>query len=178
MGKMKGSQTLLLMAVSLMIGWSLNSFFHLFQSTAAQKSGSHLLHQVVIFQFELLSSSFSESANLKSSQELNALKQAAYSVDYTQERFLLSLGSGKAAALHSMTRLMDYILRLQMGGDRLLTLEEIQVFKDVGKLMKQLSQDYAKLMTSYEDRIISSENNKVLKTDQAIVELISKKLLQ
>jgi hypothetical protein len=178
MGKMKGNQTLFLVAVSLLIGWSLNSFFHLFQSTDAQQSGPHLLHQVVKFQFELLGSSFTEIVNLKSTQELNALKQAAYSVDYTHERFLLSLGSDKAVALHSMTRLMDYILRLQMGGDRLLKPEEIQVFQDAGKLIKQLSQEYAKLMASYEDRIISSENNKVIKTDQGIVQLISKKLLQ
>jgi hypothetical protein len=178
MGKMKGSQTLFLVAASLMIGWSLNSFFHLFESTKVQQSGSHLLHQVVIFQLELLSLSFNESANLKSTQELNILKQAAFSVEYTHERFLLSLGSNKAVALHSMTRLMDYILRLQMGGDRPLKPEEIKVFQDVEKLVKQLSQDYAKLMTSYDDRIIASENDKVIKTDEVIVEFLSRKLLQ
>jgi hypothetical protein len=178
MGKMKGSQTLLLVAASLMIGWSCNTFFDLFQPAKAQQSGSHLLHQVVIFQLELLSGAFTESANLQSTQELNVLKRAAFSVEYTHERFLLSLGSGKAAALHSMTRLLDYILRLQMGGDRLLKPEEIKVLQEVGKLIQQVSQDYAKLMASYEDRVISSENNKIIKTDQAIVELINEKLLE
>jgi hypothetical protein len=178
MGKMKGSQALFIVVVMLMLGWIFSSLYHLFHTTSEQQNGSHLLYQIALFQIEMLNSSLADITNLKSTQQLVAIKQAAYSVDYTHERFLISLGSNKTVALFSLKRMMDYILRLQIGGDRSLKPEETQVFVNTGILFKKLYEEYAKLMVNPYNRIIASQNAKIHKLDQDLADIFSRKLLQ
>jgi hypothetical protein len=73
--------------------------------------------------------------------------------------------------------MMDYILRLQIGGNRLLKPDESVVFQSASKLFRQLFEDYAKLMSNHNNNLISSQNTKVHKIDQAIVDIFSQKLL-
>jgi hypothetical protein len=178
MGKMKGSQALFIVVVMVMLGWIFNSLYQLFHTTSEQQNGSHLLYQIALFQIELLNSSLADITNLKSTQHLKIIKQAAYSVDYTHERYLISLGSNKTVELYSMKRMMDYILRLQIGGDRPLKPEETQAFVNTGILFKQLYEEYAKLMINPNSGIIASQNAKIHKVDQALVDIFSRKLLQ
>jgi hypothetical protein len=178
MGKMKVNPTLFIFVVSLMLGWTLNSMFQNGQTRSDHQSGSQLLYQVALFQFELLNNALLESISYKNTEQFNALKQAAYSVEYTHERFLISLGATKGTDLNSMTRMMDYILRLQIGGNRLLKPDESEVFQSASKLFIQLFEDYAKLMSSQNNDLISSQNTKVHKIDQAIVDIFSQKLLE
>jgi hypothetical protein len=93
MGKMKGSQNLFILLVSFILGWTLNSVYHVVHSSVEKQNDSHLLYQVVVFQIEMLNITFVDIPNLKSTQQLTVLKQMAYSVGYTHERFLISLGS-------------------------------------------------------------------------------------
>jgi hypothetical protein len=179
MGKMKGSQNLFILLVSLMLGWTLNSVYHVMNSSEEKQNDSHLLYQIVVFQIEMLNNTFVDIANLKSTQQLTVLRQMAYSVDYTHERFLISLGSDKTVELSSLKRMMDYILRLQIGGDRLLKSEEIQIFVDTSLLFKQLYEEYAKLMLDHEKNgVVASQNGKIHKVDQDITKIFSRKLLQ
>jgi hypothetical protein len=178
MGKIKVSQALFIVVVMLMLGWIFNSLYHLFYTPSEQQNGSHLLYQIVLFQFEIMNSTLADITNLKSTQQLKVIKQAAYSVDYTHERFLISLGSNKTVELVSMKRMMDYILRLQIGGDRPLKPEETQVFVNTGILYKQLYEEYAKLMINPNSGIIASQNAKIHKLDQALADIFSRKLLQ
>jgi hypothetical protein len=178
MGKMRRSQNFIILVVSLMLGWSLNSVYHVVNSPENKQSDSHLLYQIAVFQIEMLNSTLSDIPNIKSTQQLTILKQMAYAVDYTHERFLISLGSDKLVELSSLKRMMDYILRLQIGGDRQLKLEEIQIFVDASLLFKQLYEDYAKLMLDDESGIVASENTKIHKVDLAIYNIFNRKLLQ
>jgi hypothetical protein len=178
MGKMRGSQNLFILLLSLMLGWTLNSVYHVMHSPAGKQNDSHLLYQIVVFQIEMLNSTFGDIPNLKSTQQLTVLKQMAYSVNYTHERFLISLGAKKVVELNSLKRMMDYILRLQIGGDRLLKSEEIQIFVDTSILFKQLYEEYVKLMLDHASGIAASQNTKIHKVDQAITDLFSRKLLQ
>ncbi|MEX2461245.1 MAG: hypothetical protein WD469_08090 [Paenibacillaceae bacterium] len=178
MGKMRGNQNAIIIIVSLMVGWSFHSVYQVIQKSDEQKSDSHLLYQVTLFQIEMLNNVLADSPHFKSPGELTPLKQAAYAVDYTHERFLIALGSNKAVELFSMKRLMDYILRLQMGGERSLKPDEIQVLVDAGLLFIQLHEEFAKLMANNHIEIIPSQNVKVHKVDQDLVKLFSRKLLQ
>jgi hypothetical protein len=178
MGRMRGSQNFIILIVSLMLGWSLNSVYHVVNSHVGKPSDSHLLYQIAVFQIEMLNSTLLDIPNIKSTQQLTILKQMAYAVDYTHERFLISLGTNKVTELSSLKRMMDYILRLQIGGDRTLKLEEIQIFIDTSLLYKQLYENYAKLMPDGEGGIVASENTKIHKADIAITNIFSRKLLQ
>jgi hypothetical protein len=178
MGKIKGKATLLIFAVSIMLGWTLNSWFHSIHAPSKQPSGTQLLYQVALFQIELLNNALLKSVSLKNTEELNALNQAAYSVEYTHERFLISQGSDKGAELNSIPRMMDYIHRLQIGGDRLLKPDEIEVFQRASKQFAQLFENYANLISNHNSQLISSQNTKIHKIDQMIEDIFSEMLLQ
>ncbi|QGQ95364.1 hypothetical protein EHS13_10945 [Paenibacillus psychroresistens] len=178
MGKMRGSQNFIILVISLMLGWTLNSVYHVVSSPEQEQSDSHLLYQIAVFQIEMLNSAFVDIPNLKATQQLTILKQMAYAVDYTHERFLISIGENKVAELSSLKRMMDYILRLQIGGDRQLKPEEIRIFIDASVLFKQLYEEYAKLMVEDNDGIVAAVNKKIHKDDLAIYNIFSRKLLQ
>jgi hypothetical protein len=176
MGKMRGSANLIVLVMLLTMGWTLNSVYHVIQSPKKQPSDAHLIYQIALLQLEMLNNKLANSPI--NTEDLTLLKQAAYAVDYTFERFLISLGTGKANELLALKRMTDYILRLQMGGNRPLRTEEIQTLSDSAILFKQLYDEFTLLMSSENNGIISSHNTKVHKFDQEIVELFSRKLLQ
>jgi hypothetical protein len=178
MGKIKLGKLLIIVVTVLLIGWSIYQIYKQFDTHSEQKNGEHLLYQVTLFQMELLNSALADSAAWTETQQLNILKQAAYSVNYTHERFTVLIGTEKLAALKSVSRMMDYIGRLQIGGNRLIQPEEKQAFQGAGKLYKQLYEAYNHLMASNTLDIISTQNAKIKKLDQNLSDFFSKKLLQ
>lgn len=176
MGKMRGSPNFIIFIVLLLMGWTLNSVYHVIQSPEKQQNDAHLIYQIALLQFEMLNNKLADSP--KNTTDLTLLKQEAYAVDYTYERFLISLGSSKAFELQALKRMTEYILRLQMSGDRSLKPDETKTFVDAAILFKQLYEEFTKLMINENNGIIASGNIKVHKLDQQIVELFSRKLLQ
>ena len=69
-------------------------------------------------------------------------------------------GSEYLTSLDSMTQLMQYLKRLQVGGERALKPDEIQVLKEVWLQYKSLYDLYEKIMASNGD-IVSSQNTKL-----------------
>lgn len=178
MGKIRISKIILVVIISLMVIWPLYQLYNEFKSHSDQHNVTHLLYQVTLLQMEWLDRSLADTANLKNTQQLNTLKQAVYSANYTHERLAIALDTESFTELQSIQRMTDYITRLQIGADRLLKPEEIQAFQEASKLFNVLYEDYAKLMSSNEYSIITSENTKIQKSDKAIAALFSKKLLQ
>jgi hypothetical protein len=178
MGKIKLSKLLTIVVSLLLIVWPLYQIYKEFNAHSEQKNGVHLLYQVTLFQMELLNSALADSAAWTETQQLNILKQAAYSVNYTHERFTVLIGIDKLAALQSVSRMMDYIGRLQIGGNRLIEPEEKQSFQDAGKLYKQLYEAYNHLMASNAVDIATAQNAKIKKLDRTLSDFFSKKLLQ
>jgi molybdopterin converting factor small subunit len=88
------------------------------------------------------------------------------------------VGADKLTALQSMSRMMDYIARLQIGGNRPMTPEEKTTFQDAGKLYKQLYEAYNRLMADNAINIVSAQNAKLKKLDHALSDFFGKKLLQ
>jgi hypothetical protein len=110
--------------------WPIFQAIDLFQSKGSDTNPTHLLYQVSLFQMELLSSYLQQTREITDSAQLDALKQSLYSANYTHERLALAVGSDHLAALSSMNQLMQYVLRLQVGGHRVLKADEKQTLLD------------------------------------------------
>lgn len=138
------------------------------QGRQDHEDAARLLYQVSQFQLELLASAAAEAGQAKDTDQLNALKQAAYSANFTHERLAMAKGN-ELSELGSMQQLLQYVVRLQMTGKRALKPEEAETLKAVGELYRAMSDEYAKLMSSG-GGVISSQNDKLKKADKTIVE--------
>ncbi|UJF32025.1 hypothetical protein [Paenibacillus hexagrammi] len=164
--------------VLFLIGWPLYQIFHTFGEPKEEHNAEHLLYQVSLFQIELLNSYLGQAGSLKDTSELDACKQALYSAGYTHERLVLAAGgSEKLDSLESIPQLMQYIQRLQIGGERKLKTEEIATLQETAEKFKRIYEVYEKLMSS-DGQIITSQNEELTKADQDLSETIRKKLLE
>ena len=154
----------------------LYQFWGLVHAGGGKTNAKFLLYQVSLFQMELLYNQLNQSAQAKDTAQLDALKQDVYAMNYTHERLVLAFGGSKINQLDSLSKLMQYIERLQIGGRRALKPEEIS-------LLQQITQDFKPVYTAY-DKLIStnvkvnaSQNSTMMKQDQKISSFINQKLL-
>jgi hypothetical protein len=125
---------------------------------------------------ELLNSLLQDAGRLKETGQLDSLKQALYSASYAHERLISAVGTDQMASLDSLPQLMQYVIRLQLGGERPLKAGEIKALQEAGGLYNELYESYAKLMNT-SGEVISSENKKMAEADGKLAELIKKKQL-
>ncbi|HZG87076.1 S-adenosylmethionine decarboxylase [Paenibacillus sp.] len=104
-----------------------------------------MLYEASLFQVELMSGYTGEAARAASTGDLNGLKQAAYSADYTHARLAKALG-GRVPELRSASALMELIIRLQIGGERPLKPEEAEALAEAAPYFAELHDAYAALM--------------------------------
>jgi tRNA splicing endonuclease len=126
---------------------------------------------------EMLSNYLQQTSGIQDTGGLDALKQSLYSASYTHERLVQAVGMDHLVPLASVNQLMQYILRLQVGGHRPLKAEEKQALQDSAAQFQDIYAIYEDLMTSG-GSIISSQNEKLRKKDEALSDMIHKKLLQ
>ena len=141
----RGARTLLWTAVMLLALVTLIQWIGTMTRKEAAADPLRMLYEVSQLQVELLSSFVGEAAQAGSTAELNALKQAAYSADYTHKRLVMA-GGKSWPELASISELMDVIVRLQIGGDRRLSEEEKQLFRTIAPHFNELQAAYAALM--------------------------------
>ncbi|MFC5447282.1 hypothetical protein [Paenibacillus aestuarii] len=164
--------------VLFLIIWPIYQVIGMLGGHKEEHDAEHLLYQVSLFQMELLNSYLGEVGKIKTTDELNEAKQALYSASYTHERLVLAAGGKEyLTSLSSIDQLMQYIQRLQIGGERALKPEETQLLQEVAKQYQTMYGIYEKLMAS-DGAVISSQNEKLAQTDTALAALIHKKLLQ
>lgn len=149
----------------------------LLHAKESRQDAAHLLYQVSLFQMELFNSYLQDPAALQDTSRLNVLKQAAYSASYAHEKLVMAMGEDQLTSLRSLPRLMQYILRLQIGGNRPLKPEEIGTLREAGEYSRQMYDVYSHLLSSG-DAVYSSQNNELKKLDREMDELLGKKLLQ
>src|SRR5690606_2695897 len=131
------------LVVSALIIWPCYQIVQSLGESTEKADASKLLYQVAQFQMELLNSALSESTRATSSEELNALLLAVYSANYTHER--LDLAEGKSLTnLSSLEEMIQYLLRLQISGDRPLKQDERDTFAQAEPLYKGIFENYSK----------------------------------
>ena len=99
-----------------LVAWSFVRFIEL--KTNDHDTGGNavqLLYQVSAFQFELLGNALQEAVDASTTDGLNMLRQSLYTANYTHEHLVLAVGTKRLTPLDSLTDLMQYILRLQIG---------------------------------------------------------------
>lgn len=164
--------------VLFLVIWPVYQVISMLGSHEEDHNATHLLYQVSLFQMELLNSYLGEVGKIKDTIDLNTVKQALYASGYTHERLAAAVGGSEyLTSMNSLTQLMQYIQRLQIGGERQLKPEEIQTLQEAANQYKAMYQVYEKIMASNGD-IISSQNAKLTELDSALTTLIRKKLLK
>lgn len=161
----------------LLIAWPLTQMVEMLTANRASAKPEVLLYQVSLFQMELLNSYLLDSGKFKNTDSLNALRQAVYSAQFAHDHLVQAFGEAKLAKLESLGEILQYLLRLQIGGERPLKSDEIQTMVEVGKQFNEMYEAYGKLLSTT-GGVVDSQNARLSKSDQSVTELLKKKLLQ
>ena len=131
------------------------------------ENAERMLFEVAQFQMQVLGTSLADAAGSSRTDELNALKLAAYSASYAHDRLAKTFGDGAVDPLKPVGDLVNVITEWQIGGDRLLTDAE----KD---MLLRYSQLYAGVMPVYEKLL--SEDGHVIASQAGQLKKIGKEL--
>jgi hypothetical protein len=173
----RGPNKIIMILLICMAGLMVYQLYSAIKPVSHQQDPAMMLHQVSVFQLELLNSFLAEASVARSADDLNSLKQAVYSAQYTHEKLILAVGEQKLSKLSSVSDLMQYILRLQIGGDRPLDEQEIIVFQEVHESFKQLYNTY-KTLFSAKGEIITSQKQKLEELDLMVSDNFKNKGLE
>ncbi|NDI36706.1 hypothetical protein [Chengkuizengella sediminis] len=174
---MRNRQMLIFIIIVLIVAWPIYQLVDLYFAKKSEKDSNILLYQVSLFQIELLNNLIYDSMNASNTEQLNALKQFAYTSDYSHQHLVLAYGDTKLTNVHSFLDIMQYIIRLQLGGDRILKPEEVAVFQELNKAFVEIVEVYETLL-SEDGKIISSQNDKLMQLDEAVSGYLRKILLE
>lgn len=167
----RGQKAIVWIVVGAMAAITLFQWIGLFRGKEEPADAKRMLYEVTRFQVELLGGFVAEAAGARATSELNGLKQAAYSVEYAHSRFVRAWGS-EMPELRSASVLMEYIVRLQIGGDRALKPDESELFRSVASAYGELESAYEALLTS-DGRLIGTEADRLRGADEAIEAALS-----
>jgi hypothetical protein len=175
---MKQKRRLVLyICILFLVGWPIFQLYGMFQGHNIKQDAGKMLYQVSLFQMELLSSFLQNIDKMKDTESLNSLRQATYTANFTHTHLVLAYGDKELAELPGLSELMQYMLRLQVGGQRPLRSDEVQTLFEVRKQFAGLFDAYGRLLSS-RNEIDQSQNISMTKADKAISELLRKKMQQ
>jgi hypothetical protein len=168
--RLLGSSLLLVL-----IGWSLFQIYGMGHSSIEKQNAGKLLYQVSLFQMEILGGFLYNVDKMKDTESLNPLQQAVYTATYTHAQLVLAYGADDLAPLPGLSELMQYMLRLQIGGQRPVKADEVQTLIEVRKQFSLMFDAYSKMLNSFNE-IDSSQSDLMAKADKVIMDLLRKKM--
>lgn len=151
----------------LLVAWSFIQLIRLKADEPEQGDALQLLYHVSAFQFELMANALQDAVNAPDSEHLNELRQAVYTASYTHEHLVLAVGKHRLTELQSLTDFMQYILRLQMGGNRPLKSSERETLQLLNNTVQKMQAEYRALFTRSGD-MISSRHEEMMKLDETL----------
>ncbi len=172
-----GRMAVVVVVLAAVVGWPLYQFYDMMHPGPQTHDAVRMLYQVSLFQVELLNDLLNEAGRDERTGQLDALKQAVYSAGYTHERLMMAVGEDRLTPLNSVSGLLQWIIRLRIGGDRQIKPEEADVLRQAGEQFKPLYEIYGGLMSSG-GKIISSQNRKLAQADRNVYDLLRKQLMQ
>lgn len=146
----------------------------LFSSKQAPERATYLLYQASSFQIELLNVLLHQSEQLDSTSGLEPLKNSVSSASYTHERLTLAFTDHDLHNLDSLPIVLQYITRLQIGGNRPLLAEESAFFGEISEVFSELVKVYSRLLNS-NGELLSLQNEELKELDEKLHSLIQKK---
>ncbi|WP_010270904.1 hypothetical protein [Paenibacillus senegalensis] len=172
MGKLRPARVASGMIIVFLVVWPLFHISGMLKQSRSDQDAGYLLYQVSLFQMEMLANLLGEAENADHTGQLNALMQTAYSANYTHERLLLAVDRDRMAPLDSLPQLLQYIMRLQLGGERVIKPEELETLGELKQGYDEIYDLYSKLMRENSRRIIASANEQLKKKDGELAERI------
>lgn len=177
MRKINFKKIIILLGLLIIVVWPIYQLKDLFTSNVEKQDAFKMLYQVSLFQIEMLSSYLNEAVRAQHTEQLHALKQAAFSANFTHERYVLAVGSNKLNNLESVSAIMKYVLRIQIGGQREVKGVERETLQEVSRAFRDVYNTYQTLLDS-SDRIISSKSHDLKQMDREIFDYLGEKLLE
>ncbi|CAM3501160.1 hypothetical protein [Marinicrinis lubricantis] len=160
-------RTFILVVTALVIGYPAYQILTVMDQEEHREDAVLMLYQVSLFQMEMLRGALVDSENARTTSDLEALKQSLYSAGYVHERFRLAVGSGNLGKLDFPERMQQYILRIQIGGERKLEDRELQPFIETSKIYEGMFETYRQLMSSSKE-VYRSQNERLQELDQEL----------
>jgi hypothetical protein len=176
MGKRRWSKVWLYAFTAFIIIWPLYQIIHMTHEKTEKPNATKLLYQVALFQMEMLGSFLHDAGQSGNTGELNELKQVLYSANFAHEHLVMAMGEDQLTYLPSLNQLLQFIIRLQIGGQRPLKPDEAQTLQEASKQFAEMYNAYEKMLSSGNE-IVGSQNSRLMQADKAILELIKKRLL-
>lgn len=177
MGKLRPARMVSGLIIVFLLVWPLFHISGMLKQSRNDQDAGYLLYQVSLFQMEMLASLLGEAEKASHTGQLNALLQTAYAANYTHERLLLAVSKDRLAPLDSLPQLLQYIMRLQLGGERVIKPEELETLSELKQGYDTIYEQYSKLMRNNSRKVTASANEQMKKTDADLTHRI-KDLIQ
>lgn len=149
--------------------------FDWLEAKREKEQATVLLYQVTLFQMELMGSVIQETAETTTTAGLNEWKRAAFAAMYAHERLSVAAGSGLPSRLEALDTLLQWILRVEIGGERPLSDDESQLLGKVSEGYKLMLASYTGLIQS-DGSVNGGNSGKLKKADAELAEMVRKNL--
>ncbi|AJS57493.1 hypothetical protein [Paenibacillus sp. IHBB 10380] len=172
MSRRKGKDRLFLCVLIVLVAFVVYEGYRMVRPTATQEDAGKMLFEVTYFQMEVLNTSLMDALQVSYTEDLNALKLAAYSAHYSHERMVRTYGKGHLQSLSALEQLLDRITKWQIGGNRPLTDSERDLLTQYSTNFAELLPVYS-LLLDHNDRIASSQADHIKQIDENLDSLLS-----
>lgn len=149
--------------------WSLYSIFNQSPKQYQADSATMLLYEVSLFQLELLNNRINYTDEFSNDSSVELLKQAVYAVQFTHERLSIAM-EYQLPDLKGLDKMMEYIIRLQIGGIQTFNEEAKAVLFEASELIDHMYEHYSHLISS-RGQIIKSSKTELINYDEQLYEL-------
>lgn len=153
----------------LMIIWGSYQLYDLYASKHTHQNATRMLFEASSFQIELMSRFMSEAVSARMSSQLDSLRNSVYSAIYVHDRLASAFPAGQIDDLASLKEILQYLLHLQIGGERPLKQEEKSLLNAMDSLCKELAEAYSGMMGT---------NGKLKRYERGMVKELDDKLLK
>jgi len=161
--------------VFLVIVWPSYQIYKLMGGSDAKEDAGRMLYEVASFQMGLVQNSLNEASAIENTSQLDAVKLAIYSANYTHDRLVKAYGNDHLKRLESLNKLLEFITSVQIAGYRPLHEEEKVLLQEVQKRYGELYEAYEQLVTG-SGQLVSSEAVIASEADEAIRLLLEKQM--
>ncbi len=173
----KRARALFYLLLIMLIGWPVVQMYQVYVDVPERENALVMLHQVSVFQLQILNSSTAEAGRVDSTGALDSLQQAVYTAQFAHQRLMMAVGRGEVTEWGALNDFLQYVLSLQITGNRTLMPEEIQVLERmhayvvaVQPVYKQLITDQGKLHTSVSEELAKLDEEMRLFLQAAMLE--------
>lgn len=173
-GRGKGKLFILVM-LFLLIVWPSYQLYQVFGGSEHREDAGRMLYEVALFQMGLVQSSLTEVDSMSNTGQLDDVKLAVYSANYTHDRLVLAYGKDKLKPLETFNKMLEFITSAQIAGYRPLHAEEKQMLQEVQKRFGELYEAYAQLVAS-NGHVVSSEAIIVAEADESMMKVLDQQL--